>query len=89
MLHFLLPFHSKDLTRAILHEYTCSIWSYKKRSLNQFLGAETTEANKSLKTDAKIVLCRTILVCKCDIMLVISLIVQNTFFVLENVSTFK
>ena len=38
-----------------------AVWSYKERSLHQFLGTKTTEANKLLKTDAKTVLYRTIL----------------------------
>jgi hypothetical protein len=37
-----------------------TIWPYKEWSLHQFFGTKTTEANKSLKTDAKTVLYGTI-----------------------------
>ena len=38
-----------------------AVWSYKERSLHQFVGTKTTELNKLLITDAKTVLYRTIL----------------------------
>jgi hypothetical protein len=37
------------------------VWFYKEQSLHQCLGTRTTDANKSLKTDAKTVLYRIIL----------------------------